>query len=270
MVPRHQIAFLTMDRSLKENLNIAKKYGHTRFPLVESDLDSVFNYVHIKDLFWIVNSNNLQDIKDPEDSQRLREVAREIVYVPEGKPIDELLKEFQQNKAHLAVVADEYGGVSGLVTLEDILEELVGEIQDEFDREVPKVQNVSENTYIIDGSALMDELQEQLDIKFKNKEDETIGGYVLTQLGRLAQRGDVIEDEEFRVKVLNIYRKRVAQVKLTIKSNQKQTNQEDSNQDHPNDYDVNDPANTAFKDGHPDGQKRGFFKILRSVLGIWS
>lgn len=220
MVPRHQIAFISMNRGLKENLQVARKYGHTRFPLVEADLDSVLNYVHIKDFLWVVNNLTDPQLEEEKDSLKLKKVAREILYVPESKPIDELLKEFQLNKAHLAMVIDEYGGVTGLVTLEDILEELVGEIQDEFDKELPKVQNIGENTYLIDGTALLDEVQELLDVQFKDKEDDTIGGYVLTQLGRIAQKGDIVENEEFRIKVVKVYRKRVAQVKLTVNTTQ--------------------------------------------------
>jgi CBS domain containing-hemolysin-like protein len=217
MVPRHKIAHLGLNRNLKENISTAKKSGYNRFPLVETDLDSVISYIHIKDLLWFANS--LENGQAEKGSSNLKQIAREILYVPETKPISELLKEFQKKKAQLAIVIDEYGSVSGLITLEDIIEELVGEIQDEFDKEKPKFKSLTQNSYLVDGMSPIDDLEKEVGIPFNHDEDETMGGLILSKLGRIAKRGDTIEESKYRIKVLEVSKNRVIRVKLTLLEN---------------------------------------------------
>src|SRR5581483_3267364 len=127
MVPRADIAYLSLAQPLEENLAVVTQAAFTRFPLASTDIDHVIGMVHVKDLF-----NRRDQLRSSEDLTALK---REILFVPETRPLDALQKDFQQRRTHIAIVVDEYGGTSGLVTLEDVLEEIVGEIQDEFDRE---------------------------------------------------------------------------------------------------------------------------------------
>src|SRR5204863_3654137 len=129
MVPRADIAYRSLARNLEENLAVVTQTAATRFPLCSTDIDHVIGMIHVKDLF-----NRREQLRSSED---LATVKREILFVPESRPLDLLQRDFQQRRTHMAIVVDEYGGTSGLVTLEDVIEEIVGEIQDEFDREPP-------------------------------------------------------------------------------------------------------------------------------------
>jgi len=212
MIPRHQIACLDLDKSMTENLAIAKECGHTRLPLVKKEIELINSYVNIKDILWLIEANH--DVSP--ESLDLEKIAREIVFIPEGKLIQELLQEFQLQKAHMALVVDEYGMISGLVTLEDVLEELVGEIRDEFDKEPSKIQKVTKDCYIIDGTAHLDEIEEHLHLEFPIKEDDTLGGYFLTRFENMPRKGDRVEDEDFKLEVLELRGKRLSKIRLTL------------------------------------------------------
>ena len=149
MVPRAEIVYLTLRKSLAENLEIIRNNQHTRYPLCESDIDHVVGMIHTKDLF-----QPAEGVRDVGDLLRLK---REILIVPESRPLELLQRDFQQRRVHMALVVDEYGGTSGLVTLEDVLEEIVGEIQDEFDAEPPKMEATGDG-YVVDGLVLIDEI----------------------------------------------------------------------------------------------------------------
>ena len=154
MVPRGDGIYLSTERPVEENLKLARESGHTRFPLCEGDLDHVVGMVHIKDLFRS---------KGPIKS--LTEVSRNIPLIPETLSLDRLLRRMREDRLHFAAVLDEYGGVSGIVTLEDVLEEIVGSIEDEFDLERPEVVAKGENVYLVSGSLLIADLDRELDIE---------------------------------------------------------------------------------------------------------
>ncbi|MGH7858734.1 MAG: hemolysin family protein [Candidatus Binatia bacterium] len=181
MIPRAEIAYLSLARSWEENLQVMRSTEHTRYPLCTLSLDHVIGMVHVKDLFHQGGA-----IRSGED---LTERKREVLFVPETTTLDDLQRQFQQKRVHMAVVVDEYGGTAGLVTLEDVLEELVGEIQDEFDREQPKIENTSEGE-LVDGLLLVSEVNVRLGLDLGEGEARTIGGYLTAELGRIARVGD--------------------------------------------------------------------------------
>ena len=182
MVPRGDVVYLSTEESLEENLSRARKSGHTRFPLCRGGLDEAVGLVHIKDLF--------RRERIPED---LGEVARNLTFVPETLGLDRLLRRMRSEKIHLAAVLDEYGGVSGIVTLENVIEEIVGEIQDEFDVEPPELVQLGECRYLVDGAMLIADLEKDLGLEVSERDEDTIGGMVLSELGRRPDVGDEVE-----------------------------------------------------------------------------
>jgi putative hemolysin len=158
--------------------------------------------VHIKELFVVVQDGlKVGDVKS---------IKREVLFVPETAPVKSLLREFQQKHAQMAIVIDEYGGTTGLVTLEDILEEIVGDIRDELDKPAPlKFQPLADGRYIVQANALLEEVSRELDIGIEDHENDTIGGHVVTRLGRLAQPGDAVVVGPFEVRVLRVEGRRV-------------------------------------------------------------
>jgi CBS domain containing-hemolysin-like protein len=196
MIARDAIVSLDLTAPIESNLLKAKQSNHTRYPLCEGTIDQVVGLVNFKDVLW--QSEYSREHMD------LRKVRREILFVPENKPLTKLLKDFQRNKIHMAIVIDEFGLTVGLVTLEDVLEELVGEIQDEYDQEVSRIQLLRDGSYLIEGSTLNDEVEEKLGIKIDKQDNTTIGGAVLSSLGRLPRIGDVadLSDFTFIVKAL--------------------------------------------------------------------
>ena len=194
MVPRPDIVYLSLSRPLEDNLRIARQAGHTRFPLCEDDLTSVIGMIHVKDVF---RSGCYQNGRVD-----LRQLARKVPFLPVMLRLDQLLLEFQRNRVHLAMLLDEYGSVVGMATLENVLEELVGPIQDEFDRETPQITPVGENVYEVDASCPLDVLAETCGMEIPETDAETAGGLVLDLLGRLARPGDSVSVDGHRLTVL--------------------------------------------------------------------
>jgi CBS domain containing-hemolysin-like protein len=204
MIPRADIAYLSLAHPLEENLAIITQDAYTRFPLASTDIDRVIGMVHVKDLF-----NKRDQLRSSEDLAALK---REILYVPETQSLDSLQRQFQHSRTHMAIVVDEYGGTSGLVTLEDVLEEIVGEIQDEFDRELPQVQETPQGL-VFDGLMLIDDAAERLGLKLPEVADvNTIGGFVTARLGRLARPNDRVVVDGYELSVLEVRGRRVTKV----------------------------------------------------------
>jgi CBS domain containing-hemolysin-like protein len=204
MIPRGDVVFLSLASSLEENLTLVGQTTHTRFPLGTIDIDHVAGMIHVKDLF--LNRDRLRSSED------LVEIKRDILFVPESRPLDALLREFQQSRTHMAIVVDEYGGTAGMITLEDVIEEIVGEIQDEFDRESPMVQETPEGL-VFDGLSLLDDVWEKLGIEVEgSKEVNTIGGYVTERLGRIPRAGDRAAVDGLDFRVLEMKGRRVSKV----------------------------------------------------------
>jgi CBS domain containing-hemolysin-like protein len=204
MSPRPDVDYLSLNRPWKENLDTIYRTGHTRYPLCETDIDHVIGIVHIKDIFL-----QKTEIKT---SAELLKIKREVLFVPESRPVEALQQDFQQRRLHLAVIVDEYGSTSGIVTLEDVLEELVGEIQDEFDSEPPKLEQTAEGA-MVDGQTPLSEVTAALGLEqVEVKETHTIGGYVNSQLGRIGRIGDTVELDGHIVKVLEMSGRRIMRV----------------------------------------------------------
>jgi CBS domain containing-hemolysin-like protein len=206
MVPRPDIVYLSLSRSLEDNLRIARQAGHTRYPLCEDDLTTVIGMIHVKDLFRAgASSNGRPD---------LRRSARQISFLPETLRLDLLLVEFQRNRVHLAMVIDEYGSVVGMVGLENVLEEVVGPIQDEFDRESPQVTPLGEGIFEVDASCPLDTLAEACGFPMPETDAETAGGLVLDKLGRLAKIGDNVTVNGHRLTVLRADPTRIRRIRV--------------------------------------------------------
>ncbi|MBV8558397.1 MAG: HlyC/CorC family transporter [Planctomycetaceae bacterium] len=207
MVPRPDIVYLSLSRPLEDNLRIARQAGHTRYPLCEDDLTTVIGMIHVKDLFRAgASSNGRID---------LRKWARKVPFLPEMLRLDHLLVEFQRNRVHLAMLIDEYGSAVGMVSLENVLEELVGPIQDEFDRETPQVTPVGDEAFEVDATCPLDVLAEACGVEIPEETDvETAGGLILDKLGRLAKTGDAVIVGHHRLTVLHADPTRIRRIRV--------------------------------------------------------
>jgi CBS domain containing-hemolysin-like protein len=206
MVPRPDIVYLSLSRSVEDNLRVARQAGHTRYPLCEDDLTTVIGMVHVKDLFRTGPSLN--------GRVDLRKCSRQVPFLPESLSLNLLLVEFQRNRVHLAMLLDEYGSVVGMVSLENVLEELVGPIQDEFDRETPQVIPLGNDSFEVDAACPLDVLAESCGVEIPETEAETAGGLILDLLGRLAKTGDSVIVDGHRLTVLRAEPTRIRQIRV--------------------------------------------------------
>jgi len=196
-VPRAQVVCFDLHNSAEANLALARSTPHTRIPLVEGDLDRVVGVIHLKELLWA--------LQDKPGRLDLRALARPAFFVPEMKPIQGLLLEFQQRKQHLALVVNEHGGVDGLVTLEDVLEELVGEIQDEFDREAIQLRRTRGGGWLAQGDVMLEQLVDHLQLDLQAEAGSvSLGGFFQEQLGRVLRPGDELRLQGWRIRVLSM------------------------------------------------------------------
>ena len=203
MVPRTEIVAVEDDQPLRDLRGLAQSRPFTRFPVFHGDLDHVVGVVHIKDLV------PAQDL-----SRRVREVMRRPLFLPETMRLDQALAEFRRQRMQLGIVVDEFGGTSGLATLEDVVEQLIGEVQDEFDRETPHFRSEPGGAILIDGLAGVPELRERLGLALDDVPYDTVGGLVFGRLGRLAKVGDTVDIEGYRFAVTQVDGRRVAQVRV--------------------------------------------------------
>lgn len=208
MIPRTDIVYLSLSRSLDENLRIARSTGHTRFPLCEDDLTTVIGMIHVKDLFR--TGGALGNGGRPD----LRKLCRKAPLLPETIHLDQLLHEFLRFRVHLAMLLDEYGSVVGMVTLENVIEELVGPIQDEFDREVPQIAPLGDGSFDVDAGCPLDVLASTTGIDLPETDAETAGGLILDLLGRLARIGDAVAIDGHRLVVTQADPTRIRRVKV--------------------------------------------------------
>ncbi len=206
MVPRTEVVYMDATEPIEANLDVARRSGHTRFPLCEGDLDQLIGLVHIKDLFIA---------EEPPTS--LRDIARQTFAVPETLSLDQLLSRMRHEHVHMAAVVDEYGGVAGIVTLENVLEEIVGEIQDEFDAEVPEFVRLEDGGYRVLGGMLIDDLEDELGIDIADaREEDTVAGIALSELGRTAEEGDAVEAGRLRLEVEEVDGNRIVTLRVDV------------------------------------------------------
>jgi CBS domain containing-hemolysin-like protein len=206
MIPRADVVYLSTEHSVEDNLEIARASGHTRLPLCEGDLDHVIGLIHIKDLF-----------RNGQPPAALSAVARPISFIPETLTLDRLLRRMRAERLHMAAVLDEYGGVAGLVTLENVIEEIVGPIQDEFDAERPEIVPQADGVYAVSGGMLVDELEEALGVEFSERDEDTVGGVVLSELGRRPALGDRVTLGPLEIEVMEVLGNRVRRVRVTVR-----------------------------------------------------
>lgn len=212
MVPRIDMVSVEVNSPARDVLEKILEAGYSRVPVYEYTIDNVVGILYVKDLmgYWLAHNTEPPSIK---------ELSRDVYHVPESKPVSDLLRELQLKRVHIAIVVDEYGGTAGLVTIEDILEEIVGEIQDEHDADAFYLEKVSENVYIFSARMDLDDINDEMDIKLPTAENDTLGGLVYNSLGRIPQPGDVIDGASFdvpevRLTVLGVIGRRVGTVKI--------------------------------------------------------
>jgi magnesium and cobalt transporter len=214
MIPRAQMTVVAKDAELKEIFPVVIETAHSRFPVIAEDRSEVVGILLAKDLLPYFLKNQ---------TLKIEEIMRPTVIVPESKRLNVLLKEFRTNKNHMAIVVDEYGTTAGLVTIEDVLEQIVGEIEDEHDPEEEEfVIQQKENEYSVKALMPIDEFNEYFSVNMEDKEFDTIGGWVVHQLEHMPKKGEKLEYGRFRFEVLRADNRRVYLLKLKIKSKEKQ------------------------------------------------
>jgi CBS domain containing-hemolysin-like protein len=209
MTPRTDITAVEVNSDLQTVLDTISGAGHTRVPVYEENIDKIIGMIYAKDLLTEIG-------KDPADF-KLRDKMREAYFVPETKPLRALLHEFQNQKLHIAVVLDEYGGTAGIVTLEDIIEELVGEITDEYE-ETPAepIKKIDQNTIEADARTYVDDLNDQFDLNLPEDEDyDTIGGFVFSHLGYIPKTGESFDYQDLKFTIVSAEARRIKRIKIT-------------------------------------------------------
>jgi putative hemolysin len=210
MVPRVDMIAASVTMPVRQILQKITTTGHSRIPIYEQSIDEILGVLHAKDLLPFLNRDGR--------TFEIRRLLRPVYIVPESKRVDELLRDMRSNNDQVAIIADEYGGIAGLVTIEDIMEVIVGEIRDEYDIEEEELVTVSDDELLAEGSVSMEEIQYELDLEPEDDDEEdydTVGGFVLKYLERLPMEGDVVEAQGIRVEVLSVDRHRVKRVRIT-------------------------------------------------------
>lgn len=215
MTPRTEMYAIDINDDIKEILDKVDEFKYSRVPVYEESIDDIKGILFVKDLLKPLKDNKKIDI---------RKLIREPYFVPESKDIDELFTEMQQNKVQLAIVIDEYGGTAGLITMEDIIEELVGNILDEYDEEEIEFKKIDENTYILSGAITTYELKKKFNIELPEGDYETLSGYLIDKLGRIPDEDEhpILEDSNLTYKIEEIDDKRIKYVKVCRNMNEQQ------------------------------------------------
>ncbi len=210
MIPRSQMVTIDINHTLEEFLPIILESGHSRFPVVNEDIDHVNGILLAKDLLAFgFNSQN--------DNFSLADIIRPAIIVPESKKVEPLLKEFRSNRYHMAIVVDEYGGVSGVITIEDILEQIVGEIEDETDDEIEEeIKHLAGNVYLVKALTELSDFNDYFNCSFDENDADTIGGIVLHQFNHMPQKGELLTLGNFEFKVLAADNRRMQTLQISV------------------------------------------------------
>lgn len=206
MVPRPYIVAVEDTQSVSQAADVALESGHTRLPVFRESIDNVVGVATVQDI--------LRALRAGEKDMPVTHVMRPVHYVPETKKVDELLRELQKGRMHMAIVVDEYGGTAGLVTIEDLLEEIVGEIQDEYDVEPQMIEVISDRDVRVDARVSLDDINELLHVNWEAEDSDTIGGFVYEQLGRIPNPGDKVQVGEYTITVLSTEGTRLKQLSI--------------------------------------------------------
>lgn len=207
MTPRPDVQMIDISLSADSILKFVTNSRYSRYPVYENESENIIGILVIKDLYReYLNKGKIEDI---------RKIMRQAIFVPETKHVDELFKQMQATNNHLAILIDEYGGFSGIVSIEDILEEIVGNIFDEHDLTFQDVKKINNDTYIVNALVSIDQFNDDLNLKLGDENADTIGGYVIEQLGRVPKVGDIVSLKECRLEVLKTSGKRIKELKVT-------------------------------------------------------
>jgi CBS domain containing-hemolysin-like protein len=209
MVPRIDTVFLPADSSKDELLVCISQSGHSRFPVYEETIDNVIGILYAKDVLTALLKGDAFDI---------RRLVRTAFFVPESKHINELLQELRRRKVHIAVAVDEYGGVSGIVCMENIIEEIIGDIQDEFDHETEDVVKLDTNTYLCDARVNLEDLTESIGIAFPSEDFDTLGGFVFNLLGKIPVKHEKIGYDGNDFIIHDMEGHKINSIKIVLKS----------------------------------------------------
>lgn len=222
MIPRTTVYAVEASKTLNEVWEEMIGNGYSRIPVYEEKIDNIIGVLYLKDIFNVIRERQLD--------KAVKYLIREAYFVPETKPLFEMLEEFKKNQIHMAIVLDEYGGTSGIITIEDLIEEIVGDINDEFDGEHDEeIRKVADNKYIIDAMLSIDRINEEIGLNIPVSEDyDSLGGYIYTALGRVPLEKDIVnnEEDEMELRVLEVDNRRVVKVLLVLKGEEHIKNEE--------------------------------------------
>lgn len=210
MIPAKQMVSISVDATYEQALPIIIESQHSRFPVIGENRDDVLGILLAKDLLQYAFEEDTTKV-------RIRDLVRPALFIPESKRLEVLLREFRQNRNHIAMVVDEYGGVAGLITIEDVLEEIVGEIEDEYDEpeEITGIRQIDENNFIVQALTPVEEFNEFFDTDFSDAEVDTIGGILLQRFSHLPKRGESIRIENFKATVLQASNRHLEVIRFT-------------------------------------------------------
>ena len=206
MIPRTEIIAVPGEASIQTIIDLMVKHGHSRIPIYKENLDNVTGLLHVKDLLPYWGQSAAQSLP--------QEVIRQPILVPETKKIVQLLKELRGQRFHMAVVLDEYGGTSGLVTMEDIIEEIIGEIEDEYDRRDPRLTLLEEGKVEVDARLEIEELERHFDLEIEDRDFESVGGFIIHLLERVPKAGEKIYYRDLEITVLEADNRRVRRLRI--------------------------------------------------------
>ncbi len=212
MTPRTDVFSIDINAPTEEYIDELMELRYSRIPVYEDDSDNIIGILYIKD--YLIKAR-----EDGFDNVDFRSILRKPYFVPETKKIDSLFFELQTTKQHIAILIDEYGGFSGIVTMEDIIEEVMGDIDDEYDKEEPEIQKIDDMTYVMDGRMDLDDIDEEIGINLESDNSETIGGFIIDILGEIPDENDVgkeIDFENYRFRIDSIRERRIEQITMNI------------------------------------------------------
>ena len=210
MTPRTDVFMIDLDDDRSEYFDEMMELTHSRIPVYKGDPDNIVGILHIKDYLYNATRKGFDNIN-------LKKLLRPAYFVPETKNIDALFRELQINRQHLAILIDEYGGFSGIVTVEDIIEQIVGDIDDEFDEEDRIIERIDDNTFIVDGNVYLDDLEEETDVELESETSETIGGFIIDLMGEIPKervKYEPVRYEDYEFTILKVKDRRIENIRI--------------------------------------------------------
>ncbi len=225
MIPRMDMVAVDIATAISEALDVLIRTGYSRVPVYEENIDNIVGLLYAKDILNLLNNGGL-------DKHNVRELLRTAHFVPESLPADKLLRDLQKRNIHMGIIVDEYGGTSGLVTIENIIEEIVGDIRDEYDydEEAEYIRN-SNDEYIVDAGMDLDDLNELLDVELDTSESDTLGGYIYQQIGRVPIVGETLDTDDVEIRVRSLEGRRIRKVLVTLKPRPDDTPDDENDND---------------------------------------